>query len=176
MVSRLRYPILFQLALLLFSPIQPYQLSLATSFLAYSLLCIAISSSSRLYLFQVSTILLLLLILYYSSCLSILVVFLAAVICSVFSCSSCCTNFAFPSHTPPAYSNFGTTTFIRIHLLILVSRCGSVSIASILPTCDFRGEGGELGPCIGTSWRILTSCARNFDSLDVQEWSLYSAD
>ena len=36
--SRLRYPILFQLAIFLFSPIQPYQLWLATSFLAYSLL------------------------------------------------------------------------------------------------------------------------------------------
>ena len=35
--SRLRYPILFQLALLLFSHIQPYQLWLATSFLAYCL-------------------------------------------------------------------------------------------------------------------------------------------
>ena len=36
--------ILFQLALLLFSPVQPYQLWLATSFLACSLLYIAIST------------------------------------------------------------------------------------------------------------------------------------
>ena len=58
---------------------------------------------------------------------------LAAVICAV---SSFFTNFVFPSHTSPAYSNFGTITSIRIHYLIPVSRCGSVRIASILPTCD----------------------------------------
>ena len=40
-----------------------------------------------------------------------------------------------PSHTPPTYSNFGAVTLIRIHILILVSRCGSVRIASILPNC-----------------------------------------
>ena len=44
-----------------------------------------------------------------------LVIFVAAVICTV---SACFTNFAFPSHTSPAYSSFGTITFIRIHLLI----------------------------------------------------------
>ena len=43
-LSRLRYPTFFQLALLLLSPIQPYQLWLATSFLACSLLYIAIST------------------------------------------------------------------------------------------------------------------------------------
>ena len=58
--------------------------------------------------------------------------FLGAVICTV---SGCFTNFAFPSHIPPAYSSFDTTTFIRIHVLILVSRCESDRIASILPTC-----------------------------------------
>ena len=58
--------------------------------------------------------------------------FLAAVVCTV---SSCFTNFAFPSHTCPAYSSFGTIAFIKIHILILVSRCESVRIASILPTC-----------------------------------------
>ena len=36
MLYRLRYPTLFQLALLLLSPIQPYQLWLATSFSVYS--------------------------------------------------------------------------------------------------------------------------------------------
>ena len=51
--------------------------------------------------------------------------FLAAAICTV---SSCFTNCAFPSHTSPAYSSFGTITFIRIHLLVLVTRCESVKI------------------------------------------------
>ena len=46
--SRLRCPIFFQLALLSFSLIQPYQLWLATSFLAYSSLYIDISTFSRL--------------------------------------------------------------------------------------------------------------------------------
>ena len=46
---------------------------------------------------------------------------LAAVTCTV---SSCFTNFAFPSHSSPAYSNLGTTTLIRIHILILVSSAG----------------------------------------------------
>ena len=48
--------------------------------------------------------------------------------------SSCFTNFAFPSHTPPAYSSFGTVTVIEIHILIQVSRCESARIESILPT------------------------------------------
>ena len=58
--------------------------------------------------------------------------FLAAVIYTV---SSCSTNFAFPSHTTRSYSHFGAITLIIIHILILVPRCGSVRIASILPTC-----------------------------------------
>ena len=70
-------------------------------------------------------------------------IFLAAVICIVFS--SWFTNFAFPSHTS-AYSNFGTITFLRIHILILVSRCGSVSIAPILPTCERGGGGAKQNP------------------------------
>ena len=49
--SRLRYPTLFKLALLLLSPIQPYQLWMAPSVLAWSLLHIAISTFSRLYSF-----------------------------------------------------------------------------------------------------------------------------
>ena len=57
--------------------------------------------------------------------------FLAAVICTS---SSCFTNLVFSSHTPTC-SSFGTITFIRIHRLILVSRCESVRIASILPKC-----------------------------------------
>ena len=56
--------------------------------------------------------------------------FVAAVICIV---SSCFSNFAFPSHTY-AYSSFGTFTFIRIRILLLVSWCESVRIGSILPT------------------------------------------
>ena len=55
-------------------------------------------------------------------------------ICTVSSCFT--TDFAFPSHTS-AYSCFGTTALITIHLFILVSRCESVSIASILPACAF---------------------------------------
>ena len=57
--------------------------------------------------------------------------FFSAVICTVSSCFI----FAFPSHTSPAHSSFGTITFSRLHLLILVSRCESIRIASILPTC-----------------------------------------
>ena len=65
MFSRPRYPILFQLALSLFSPIQPYQLWLATSFLAYSLPHTPLSTFSRLSLFYVGTFLVMLLILHY---------------------------------------------------------------------------------------------------------------
>ena len=61
---------------------------------------------------------------------------------STFLDSVICTDFqlfyqlrAFPSHVSPAYSSFGTITLIRIHILILVSRCESGRIASILPTC-----------------------------------------
>ena len=43
--------------------------------------------------------------------------FLFGVICTV---SSCCTNLALPSHSSHAYSSFGTITFTRIHILILV--------------------------------------------------------
>ena len=55
---------------------------------------------------------------------------LAAVICTV---SSCFTNFASPSHTSPAYSNFGTITFIRNHILILVSK--SAGLLGSHPSC-----------------------------------------
>ena len=68
--------------------------------------------------------------------LGLLRTFSAAVISTV---SNCCTSFAFPSHSSPAYFSFGTITFIRIHLLILlrVSRWESVRITSILPRCVF---------------------------------------
>ena len=56
-------------------------------------------------------------------------IFLGAVICTVSSCY----QIPLPFHTSPAYSSFGTITFIRIHFFILVSRCESVRIASILP-------------------------------------------
>ena len=36
---------------------------------------------------------------------------------------------------PLPYSSFGTITFLRIHLLILVSGCDSLRITSILPIC-----------------------------------------
>ena len=60
---------------------------------------------------------------------------LPAVLCTV---SYRSTNLVFPFYSPPEYSIFGTITFIRIHLLILVSRCESVKIASILLTCALR--------------------------------------
>ena len=44
-------------------------------------------------------------------------------------------DFVYSSHTSPAYSSFGTIALIRMHLLIVVSRCESVRIASIFPTC-----------------------------------------
>ena len=68
------YPItLFQLALLLHSPVQLYQLWLATSFLACSLLTLAFIQLYHVsYLFRVGTFPVLLLIPYNSSCLSIL--------------------------------------------------------------------------------------------------------
>ena len=72
---RLFYPMSFHFALLSFSPIQPYQLWLATSFPAYSLLTIVISTFSRLYQFQEGTFLVPLLISNCSSPLSILVSF-----------------------------------------------------------------------------------------------------
>ena len=76
------------------------------------------------------TFLVLLLILYYSWYLSILVTIqlLPSALFPVF------TNSAFPPHTSLAYYSFGTITLIIIHILILVSKCGSVRIASILPT------------------------------------------
>ena len=62
-----------------------------------------------------------------SSYLSNLVLFIAAVICAV---SSSFMNFAFPSHTSPAYSNFGIIALIVTHILILVSWRESVLIGS----------------------------------------------
>ena len=128
--SRLRYAILFQLALLLISPIQPYQLWLATYFLAYYfILPFQLSHVSVLSGYIPSSAInsalntVLLVVLEHPS------IFLASAICTA---SSCLTNFAFPSHISPAYSNFGTITLVRIHLLILVSRCESVRIASCL--------------------------------------------
>ena len=52
MFSRLRYPIFFSACPFVIFPhsIQDYQLWLATSFLAYSLLNIAVSTFLRLYL------------------------------------------------------------------------------------------------------------------------------
>lgn len=58
--------------------------------------------------------------------------FIAAIICTVFSCY---TNFVFPSHSFSAYSSSGTITFIRIYLSILVSTCESLRIMSVLPIC-----------------------------------------
>ena len=55
-------------------------------------------------------------------------------ICTV---SSSFTNFAFRSHTSPAYSSYCTVIFIGIHILILVSRCKSGRIVSIMSTCTF---------------------------------------
>ena len=133
-ISRPRYAILFQLALLLLTPIHPYQRWLVTSSLASSLLYIPISIFLKSLLVLSGYIL--------SSALSsmLLVVlehrvnstFLSAVICTV---SSSSTKFAFPSHTCPAYFSFGTITFRRRRILILVSRCESDRIAFVLPTC-----------------------------------------
>ena len=109
--SRLRHPILFQLALLLFSPIQPYQLWPATLFwrilyfiLPFQLPRVSICFSEYIPNSVFSAVLLV--VLEHPS------IFLVAVICTV---SGCFTNFAFPSHTSPAYANFGTITFIRMH-------------------------------------------------------------
>ena len=133
MIFQLRYPTLFQLGVWLFSTIKLYQLWLATSFLACSLLYFAISTFSLLYFLNgyisssaLNTVLLV--------AREHLVFFLAAVIRTV---SNCYTNFAFPSRDSPAYFSFGTVTIIWIHLsiLLIVSRCESVRIASILPTC-----------------------------------------
>ena len=56
--------------------------------------------------------------------------------CTVYTCF---TNLVFPSHSTPPYSSLGTTTFNRIHLLtlLIVSRCQSARIASILPKQAF---------------------------------------
>ena len=95
MLSHLRYPTLFQLALLLLFPIQPYQLWLATSYLACSLLYTAISTFSRLNMFQVGTFPVLLLILHYSSYLNILVLFS--------SCHKYCFQLFFERRVPVPY-------------------------------------------------------------------------
>ena len=72
--SRLRYPILFQLALfVIFS--HTSLSAMAGNLFSGIFLCIAISTFSRLYLFEVGTFLVLLLILYYSSYLRVLVSF-----------------------------------------------------------------------------------------------------
>ena len=72
-------------------------------------------------------------------------IFLAALICTV---SSCFTNFAFPFYTSPAYTNFGTIILTTMHILILVSRCESVRMASILPTCGLLFPITVLSPCV----------------------------
>ena len=135
MLSRLRYPTLFQLALLLLSPIQPCRQLRAISLSARSLCYIAISTFTRLFLFQLGT----RPVFYYHSCstaptrcmrASYAVVFSGAFICAV---STCFTNFVFPSHKSPAHSSFGTITFIILHILILVSGCEYVRTASISP-------------------------------------------
>ena len=126
-LSRLRYPTLFQLALSLLSPIQAYQIWLETSF-GMLLTYITISTFSRLYLFKVGTFPVLLLILY-EVLLVVLehpITFLAAAVCTA---SSCVINLASPSHASPACSSFGTITFIRTQILTLLSRCESVRIA-----------------------------------------------
>ena len=114
-LSQIRYPTVFQLALLLLSTIQLHQLWLPTSFLACSLLCVACSTSHVSICFgwaqsQFCSI----------YCITTVVVLehlrtLTAVICTAYNCS---TKFALPSRTSPAYSSFGTTTFIRMYLLI----------------------------------------------------------
>ena len=74
--------------------------------------------------------------------------FAAAAICVV---SSCFTTFALPSRISRAYSSFGTITSIRIDLLsviILVPRCESVRIASILPTCAFFAFPTAFSMCV----------------------------
>ena len=53
----------------------------------------------------------------------------------------CLASSAFPPRTSLACSSFGKTTFIRIHVLILVSKCESLTIASISPKGG--GGGGE---------------------------------
>ena len=133
MFSRLRYHILFQLALpfVIFS--HTVLSTMAGNLMAYRYysLYADISTFSRLYLFQVGTFLVLLLIRHYSSYLSILVSFKllsSALFPVVF------TNSAFPSHTSPAYSNFGAITIIRTHLLILLW-CQGADLLGSHPSC-----------------------------------------
>ena len=98
-LPRLRYPTLFQLALLLLSPTQLYQRRLAASFLARSLLYVAVTTFSRLYFVLSGYI--------PSSALPVVLqhlrIFSLAVICTV---SICFTNSASPSDTSPARSSF----------------------------------------------------------------------
>ena len=73
--------------------------------------------------------------LYY--CLLVVLERLSTIFAVIRTVSGWFKNFAFPPHTSPAYSSFSTNTLIvpgNAHL-ILVPRCGSVMIASILPTC-----------------------------------------
>ena len=133
-IFRIRSPTIFQLALSSLSPIQPYQLMLAISFLASFSIHIEISTLSRLFVssgYSLSS----------DLCIVILVVFehlrafTCCHLCTAFSC--CCANFVLPSHNFPAHCRSGTITLIIMHTLILVSMCQSVRIASILTTCAF---------------------------------------
>ena len=120
-LCRPRYPNLSQFALLLLSPIHSHQvLLLKTASLHVSCFILSLQLS-RVSTFFAGTILVLLFLskLYHSSYLSIFVLFLPAVICTI---SSCFTDFVFPSHISPAYGSFGTSTFIRVPLLPLGSR------------------------------------------------------
>lgn len=115
-------PLHSRLILPYFSPVQPYQRSLAIPFFACSLHYIVISFSSGLDLLRMGMFSMLFSTLYYSF-LSIKSIVSAAVIHLV---SSYFTYFAFPSLTSPAYTSFGAVTFIRTCLSIRLSRRESV--------------------------------------------------
>ena len=110
---------------------QPWRIIL---FLAYSILSNNISTFSHLhFLFKMGTFLVMVLIVYHSSYLIILAYVFAGAICSVSSCLRISRSLSIlVLHALIS----GTITFNRMHISNWVVSFGSVSIASILPTCD----------------------------------------
>ena len=128
-LCRLRYPTFFLLALVLLSPIQLYQLLLATSFIFFTLFC---RFNFLMCLFYVGTFPFLGTVFFVVFEHPRNSTFLAAVTCTVLSCFA---NFVSPSH------NFlRISALVRSHSLsatssVLVSKRESVRIAFILPAC-----------------------------------------
>ena len=106
-------------------------------------------------------------------------IFSAATICTL---STCFTNSASASYTPPAYSCLSATTFVRIQIVILLSRCECARNASIFSACglpfgntfDFRvahDRSFEVFTQTCTCWSTISKSSSpqfHFDFFQVQ--------